>query len=127
MTRAGKSIFYFGFWVLICGIGMMLLPEFSLGFIGITLNDYIVVRIMGMVLIYLAIYYFVAGRHAAFLPFYKVSIFTRSSALLVVTAFVLFGLAKAVIILFVLADVAGAIWTALALRADRREGIHSAV
>ena len=125
MTRTGKTIFYFGFWVLACGIGMMLFPEFSLGFIGIGLNDYLVVRIMGMVLIYLAIYYFVAGRHPDFLPFYRVSIYTRSSALLVVTGFVVFGLANAVVILFVLADVAGAIWTARALRIDRREGVYN--
>ncbi|MFC1669239.1 hypothetical protein ACFL20_02535 [Spirochaetota bacterium] len=124
MTRTGKSIFYFGFWVLACGILLMFFPKFCLGFVGIVLPDYIVVRILGMVLLYLAVYYFVAGRHTEFMPFFRITIYTRSSALFIVLVFVIIGLAKPIIIAFVIVDLAGAIWTALALRMDRRHGVY---
>ena len=118
MTRAGKSIFYFGFWVLACGIGLMFFPGFCLELVGLGLNDYITVRLFGMVLLYLAVYYFIAGRNPAFRPLYKATVFTRSSALLIVIVFVLLGLAKPLVIGFVIVDALGALWTGLALRAD---------
>lgn len=118
MTRAGKSIFYFGFWVLACGISLMFFPQFCLGIAGISLNDYFMVRLFGMILIYLAIYYFVAGRRPAFRALYLATVFTRSSALLIMIIFVLLGMAKPIVIGFTAVDALGALWTALALRAD---------
>ncbi|HNW28777.1 MAG TPA: hypothetical protein PKN50_09905 [Spirochaetota bacterium] len=122
MTRAGKSIFYFGFWVLACGIGLMFFPGFCLGIADIRLNDYLMVRLFGMILIYLAIYYFVAGRRPAFRPLYLTTVFTRSSALLIMILFVLLGMAKPIVIGFTAVDALGALWTALALRADGKAG-----
>ncbi|MBN2159428.1 MAG: hypothetical protein JW807_08530 [Spirochaetes bacterium] len=118
MTRAGKSIFYFGFWVLACGVSLMFFPEFCLNIAGIDLNDYITVRLFGMVLIYLSIYYFVAGQHPEFRPLYLTTVFTRSSALVLVIGFVLLGMAKPIVIGFVVVDALGALWTGLALRKD---------
>lgn len=118
MTHAGRSIFYFGFWVVICGISLLVFPEFSLGVAGITLNDYLPVRIFGMVLLYLAVYYFVAGRSPGFRPLYVATVFTRSSALLFVIIAVLLGMTEPRVIGFVTVDGLGALWTALALRAD---------
>jgi hypothetical protein len=118
MTRAGRSIFYFGFWVLLCGLGLFLVPGLCLKVMGMELADTITVRLFGMVLVYLAIYYFVAGRHPEFRSFFRMTVYTRSSALLVVGALVLLGLAKPVLIGFVVVDALGALWTALALRKD---------
>ncbi len=123
MTRAGKSIFYFGFWVLLCGISLMFFPQFSLDMVDIHLPNYITVRLFGMVLIYLAAYYFVAGRYPAFHPLYRVTVFTRSSALLVVIILVLLGLAAPIVIGFVIVDALGALWTALSLWKDKKEGL----
>ncbi|MBP7736794.1 MAG: hypothetical protein KA369_12535 [Spirochaetes bacterium] len=121
MTRAGKSIFYFGFWVLACGISLMFFPQFSLGIAGMSLNDYLMVRLFGMILIYLGVYYFVAGTHPAFRPLYRATVFTRSLALLIMIAFVLLGMAKPIVIGFTAVDALGALWTALALRADGKD------
>jgi hypothetical protein len=124
MTRAGKSIFYFGFWVLICGISLMFFPQFCLDLVDIHMSDYITVRLFGMVLIYLSIYYFVAGQYPSFHPLYRMTVFTRSSALIVVIIFVLLGLARPIIIGFVIVDALGALWTAIALWKDKREGAY---
>ena len=64
MSHAGKSIFYFGFWVLACGIALMFFPEPCLGIADIRLNDYFPVRLFGMILIYLAAGYSIGGRWA---------------------------------------------------------------
>jgi hypothetical protein len=82
MSRAGRSMFWFGFWVL-------------------------------------AVYYFVAGRRPEFRPLYQVTVYTRASALPLTAAMVLLLRANPLIILFT-AGALGALWTALALRADRR-------
>lgn len=123
MTRAGKSIFYFGFWVLACGFFLMVLPEYSLGMIGMILPDYIVVRLFGMILIFLSIYYFLAGKKPEFWPFFQITIFTRYSALVFVIVFVFMGLAKPYIIGFVIVDAIGATWTLIALIKDKKEGL----
>ena len=123
MTAAGKSIFYFGFWVLACGIGLMILPEFSLSMVNMQLNSYITVRLFGMVLVYLAIYYFVLAKRKESWPFFRVSVFTRGSALLLVTLFVIIGWAKPIIIGFVVVDALGALWTFFALKKDKKAGL----
>jgi hypothetical protein len=120
MSRAGRSFFYFGFWVLACGLALCAAPGFLLGFAGITMSSDIIARIFGMVLVFMAIYYFVAGWNPGFLPLYRVSVYTRASALPLLALMVLLLGVNPLIILFTVVDALGALWTALALRADRR-------
>ncbi len=122
MTKAGKSIFFFGFWIIITGVALMFFPGFVNNMIGTDMAPGLDSRILGMVLIFMAIYYFVAGRHPEFRPFYRVSIYTRSSALIVAVIFVLLKIADFSLIYFTIVDVLGAAWTALALRKDIAEG-----
>ncbi len=70
----------------------------------------------------MAIYYFVAGRHPEFRPFYRGSIYTRSAVLIIAVIFVLIKLADVSLIYFTIVDVLGAAWTALALRRDIADG-----
>src|SRR4030042_1929082 len=91
-SRGGALIFYCGFWVVVCGVSLMFFPEFCLGVAGITLPDYVTARILGLVHIYLAVYYFVASRYPAFQPFYVATVFTRSSAPAIVLILWLFGM-----------------------------------
>ena len=120
MTRAGKSMFYFSFWVFLCGIGLMILPAWTLSFLDIHLSDYIAVRLFGMVLLYLGIYYVVVSRNPGCRPFIRATVFTRATALPAVAIFVLLGLAKPVVISFVVVDALGAFWTWRALKKDEK-------
>ena len=122
MTKAGKSIFFFGFWVVICGIALMFFPGLVIGMMGMDMTPDVVSRVLGMVLIFLAIYYFVAGMHPEFRPFYRVTVYTRSSALIIAVIFVLAGIAEVSLIYFTIVDAAGAAWTAFALRRERAGG-----
>jgi hypothetical protein len=60
-----------------------------------------------------------AGRHGL-TSFIRCSVYTRASVILFFIAFVLLGLAKPVVILLGVIDLAAAIWTALALRAEKK-------
>jgi small neutral amino acid transporter SnatA (MarC family) len=119
MSRAGRSFFYFGFWVLACGLALLVAPGFLLSFAGVTMSSDIVARIFGMVLVFLGIYYFVAGRHAEFRPLFRASVYTRGSALPILALMVLILKVNPLMILFTVVDALGALWTALALRRDR--------
>jgi hypothetical protein len=122
MTRAGKSIFFFGFWVAICGVALMFFPGFVNKLMGVDKPPDAVYRTFGMVLIFLAIYYFVAGRRPEFWPFYRVSIYTRLSALIISIIFVLIKISDVPLIYFTIVDGLGAAWTAFALQKDKAEG-----
>ncbi len=118
MSRAGSSMFWFGFWVLACGLSMTFFPGMMLRVAQVTVSNDVILRIQGMVLIFLAIYYFVAGRRPEFRPLFRVTVYTRASALPLTAVMVLLLRATPLIILFTVVDALGALWTALALRAD---------
>jgi hypothetical protein len=103
-----------------CGISLMLAPGLVLQVAGITSSSDIMVRVFGTVLLYMSIFYMVAGRRPGCPPLYTASVFTRFSAPILVGFFVLATRANPLIILLTAVDAAGALWTALALRADRR-------
>ena len=121
MSRAGRSFFWFGFWVLGCGITLALFPGVVLRIASITASSDIMVRVFGTVLVYMAVYYFVAGRRRGCEALYRVSVYTRISAPVVVGLFVLILGASPLIFAFTAVDAVGALWTAIALRRDQAE------
>ena len=72
-----------------------------------------------MVIFLLGIYYLAAAKDEA-KTFFQWSIFTRSSVVLFFVAFVLLDLCEPVLIGFGIVDLAGAIWTAVALKTDKQ-------
>jgi hypothetical protein len=124
--RAGRSFFWFGFWVLGCGLTLALFPSIMMRLADITASTDIMLRVFGTVLVYMAIYYFVAGRLQGFEALYRASVYTRFSAPVVVGAFVLILKASPLIFIFTTVDALGALWTALALRADSRDQAEEA-
>jgi len=65
----------------------------------------------------LAYYYARAGREGV-VPFFRLTVHARLALPVFFVAFVVLGLARPTLILFALPDLAGAIWTHLALRAE---------
>lgn len=132
-SHAAASMYYFSYWILICGVCLMLAPKLLLNLIGITMSDsatgepnYIVGHLFGMVLIFLAFYYQMVSRHEAMREFYRWTTYTRFLALPGTVVFVLLGLGKPITIGFVVVDFLGALWTTLALRKDESERIKAA-
>ncbi len=125
MSRAGRSFFWFGFWVLGCGLTLALFPGFLMGIASITASSDIMMRVFGTVLVYMAVYYFVAGRGRGFDALYRVSVYTRFSAPVFVGLFVLILKANPLIVIFTAVDALGALWTAIALKRDQAESARS--
>ena len=126
MSRAGRSFFWFGFWVLGCGLTLALFPSVMMRIAHITASSDIMLRVFGTVLLYMAIFYFVAGRRQGFEALYRASIYTRFSAPVVVGAFVLILKASPLIFIFTAVDALGALWTAIALRRDQADRARTA-
>ncbi|MBE3065230.1 MAG: hypothetical protein IMZ69_09480, partial [Spirochaetes bacterium] len=84
MSRAGRSFFWFSFWVLGCGLALALFPRLMLDMAGITVSSDIMVRVFGTVLLSMGVSYLVAARRPSFAPLYLASVYTRFSAPVIV-------------------------------------------
>lgn len=115
MTASSRSIYYFGYYLLILGITLTVVPNLLLSTFQLPETHEIWIRVLGVVVFNIGIYYvFMApANHALFLT---LSVYTRLLILFWFVVFVILDWASAQLILFGLVDGAGAIWTYLALR-----------
>lgn len=118
MSQAARSIYFFSFWVLLCGASLMLFPGLMLALMGIDASASVVARLFGMVVLILAFYYFQAGRLGTMTEFYRWTTYTRPAAFVLAVLWVLLGWASPLLIGFVTMDLLGALWTLWALRRD---------
>jgi Kef-type K+ transport system membrane component KefB len=119
MSRSAVSIFIFGIYLAILGVLLVAIPNVLLGLMRIPPSHEVWIRLAGMLLLILAFFYIQAARNNLAI-FFRWTSYTRLSALFFVIAFVLSGLIGPIIGLLWLEDLAGAIWTGLALRSERQ-------
>jgi len=119
MSRSAFSIFVFGIYLVILGVLLVAMPNVLLSLVRIPPTHEVWIRLAGMLLLILAFFYIQAARNNLAI-FFRWTIYTRLSALFFVLAFVLSGLIGPIIVLFWLGDLAGAMWTGLALRSERQ-------
>lgn len=115
MTNAGKSVYYFGFYLMILGITLTGFPNTLLSTFQLPETDEVWIRVVGILVFNIGLYYvFMAPTNNAL--FYTLTIYTRASILVWFIVFVIIGWAPATLIAFGLADMAGAAWTFMAMR-----------
>lgn len=115
MTAASRSIYYFGYYLLILGITLTVVPNLLLSTFQLPETQEIWIRVLGIVVFNIGIYYvFMAPAHHTL--FLTLSVYTRLLILFWFVVFVVLGWAPAQLILFGLVDGAGAIWTYVTLR-----------
>lgn len=119
MSKAATSIFAFAVYLLAMGTVLVLVPNTLMQVFGLPDVQDVWVRVVGMLAVLLGGYYLAAAR-SELTPFMQWTVYARSSVILFFAAFVLTGLAPMVLLLFGLVDLAAAIWTHLALKADAR-------
>ncbi|AVR97299.1 hypothetical protein [Pseudoduganella armeniaca] len=115
MSRAAFSARVFSLYVMAVGAALVLVPNLLLGLFGIAPTGEIWIRVAGLIAFNLGIYVWVAAHHR---PFLQASVYTRSLVFVVLTGFAVTGMGEPMLALFGVLDLAGAIWTLLALRAD---------
>lgn len=114
MSNAAKTVFYFGIYLLILGLTLLLTPNMLLNISGIPETNEVWIRVVGMLSLVLAFYYTQAAR-AGLTSFFRWTVLVRSSVILFFGAFVLMKWAPPVLILFGAIDLLGALWTRWAL------------
>jgi hypothetical protein len=117
MTKPAQTLFFFALYLFGLGTILVTAPNWLLGVFGFPPTTDVWIRVVGMLVVFLGVYYIVAAR-ANFLPILEISVKVRIAVLLFFAAFVALGFASPVLLLFGVIDVAGALWTWLALRSE---------
>jgi hypothetical protein len=115
MSAAAKSIFVFGIYLTFLGIALIVAPNFLLEMFGIPATNEVWIRVVGMLIIYLSIYYY-RFAHLELKEVYWLTVYFRSSVIVFFIAFVMLQLAKPALIIFGAIDLIGAMWTLVAMR-----------
>ena len=121
MGKAALSMFCFGIYLIILGLSLMVIPNVLLSVFALPAASEVWIRALGMVVLLLGYIYVRAGRSGGkegMPDFYRWTVHTRSSVIVFLAVFAILGLTKPVIILFGVFDLAGAVWTYLALRTE---------
>ena len=126
MSRARLSIIVYGVYLATAGAGLALIPNVILTLARIP-DDYCFwARLAGCLALVLA----VKGIHnstAENATFFRFDNYTRTFAATFMVALVVLGIAPKIILLLAAVDYGGAIWTELAIRADKRNPIPAMV
>ncbi len=110
MNSASKSIYYFGFYLYLVGVTLILMPNFLLSTMQIPTTNEVWIRVTGVLVLCLGYYYHRAGAENN-IAFIKHTVPTR---ILVFGSFAIFASLKLVspmLIIFGTADLLGAIIT----------------
>ena len=115
MQRAAQSIRIFGLYTIVLGIGLMLVPNLLLSLFAIPATSEVWIRVVGLLAVNIGLYYWFGAKTGS-RALFSMTVYTRTLVLVVFIAFAALGLVSPLIILFGLADFAGAAWTWFALR-----------
>ena len=115
MSKAGRSLFIFGIYAMVSGILLVTIPNVLFTSLGLSTTSDVWPRFAGVLAIVIGFYEMQSGRKSI-VDFLWWSIYARASFIIFLAIFALLGLAKPVIILLGVIDLAGAAWTFIALR-----------
>jgi hypothetical protein len=115
MTNASKSLYYFGFYLLLTGITLTVFPNTLLALFQIPTTTEVWIHVLGSVVFAIGLYYvFMAGANNAL--FLLLSVWARISVFIWFLIFVVLEMAPPQLLGFGLIDLAGALWTYIALK-----------
>ena len=118
MSKAAFSIKAFAFYLVPTGVGLLLMPNLLLSVFLLPDTQEVWLRVVGVLLINIGVYYWFAAAHDA-TQFFVASVYTRTFVFIAFCLFVFSGLAEGPLILIGAVDLAGAIWTFQSIRQDR--------
>ncbi len=119
MVSSARTVFFFGIYLILVGLNLLVAPNFMLRLFELPETNEVWVRVVGMLVLYLGFYYKEAGQKE-WTGFIKLSVYSRSSALVFFAGFVLLGFAEPPFVIFGALDFLGAMWTWWALRLEGR-------
>jgi hypothetical protein len=118
MNAAARSVCYFGFYLYVTGLTLIFVPNILLSTLQLPETNEVWIRVVGVLVFCIGYYYHRAGA-GNIQAFFKHTIPTRIFVFLAFTSFVLLQYVSPVLIVFGAADLAGAVWTWLALKSGK--------
>jgi hypothetical protein len=115
MTPAARSIRVFAVYLGVLAAAVLLVPNLLLTSFGLPPTSEVWIRVIGMLLLVLGVYYWAAAA-AELTPFFRATVLCRLSAPVFFLVFVLAGWVRWPLVLFGIVDALGALWTWRALR-----------
>ena len=119
MSRAAVSILAFGVYLLVLGVGLLFFPDALLFLFGQPPTHEPWLRVVGLVVVVLALYYFSAAREEV-TPFFRWTLVGRPLAVVGLVVLVATGRAPGFVLILGAIDALCAAWTWKALEIDRR-------
>ena len=117
MSPAARSLFVFGLYAILAGLGLVVAPAMVLGLLGFpavaTTDGW--VRVVGVLAVCVGCYHIVAARNELS-SYLRASVPVRIGFALGLGALVVAGFMPRALLLFAVIDLLGAVWTAWALR-----------
>jgi hypothetical protein len=108
-------------YILALGLALVLVPNLVLSALRMPPTSEVWIRVLGVVVMNIGVFFWVAARTEA-VALFRAAVYVRPLVLLWFGAFVLLGLAHPMLMVFGVIELAGALWTWLALRSDQRAG-----
>lgn len=116
MSRAAFSIKAFAVYLFVVGACFVVAPNLLLSIFGIATQEGWV-RVVGLLAFNIGAYGWVAARHDI-KAFFTASVWMRAEVFVVLCGMAVLGLLPPIMAVFGVVDLAGGLWTHLALRAD---------
>lgn len=116
MSKPARSMQVWSIYVLIVGAGLAVVPNLILSTLDVAKTDEVWIRVLGVVVVALALYYWDAARHET-RNFFVASVLGR---LFVVASLIVFWLTGEPwqLLFFAAVEAGGALWTYSALRGE---------
>ena len=117
MTKSAKSLYYFGFYVLLTGIIICIIPDKFMSLLKLPEITTAWARVIGLLVIIIGSYDILNGRNNV-KPLIKASIYLRILFFIGISVLFITGQMTKEILPLGIIDLLGAIWTALSLKAE---------
>jgi hypothetical protein len=117
-SASALSVKVFGVYAMLTGLNLIFAPNMLLSMFGIPATTEVWIRVVGVVACNIGIYYWFAAKCEA-KAFFEATVYARGFVFMAFAAFVALGFVHKTLILFGCMEVAGAIWTWLALRKEK--------
>jgi hypothetical protein len=115
MSKATISIFVFGIYAMMAGLGFIFVPHVLLSLFGLLETNEVWVRVVGLFAFFVGGYYIAAARHNL-IPFYRASVYFRIPFALCLFLFVLLEFSRPGLAIIGVVDLLAAGWTWWGLR-----------
>jgi hypothetical protein len=115
MSPIARSVYYFGFYLLLAGLALFFFPNQIIGMVGIAPTSEVWIHLVGALIFILGVFFTYTAKKDA-RPFFFISMFGRGIFTVAILSLVIFKSAPLGLLLFAFIDGIGLLWTLVAYK-----------